>query len=93
MIVAQPLKFDTSDKVAFGYKINIKSNFFIGMYCMNKIYQHWKINQHWKAKNLLFATMCCNINLLKPFGNYALLNTRNTAKNLIELRSRHVAVI
>ena len=31
MIVAQPLKFDTSDKVAFGYKIKIKSNFFIGM--------------------------------------------------------------
>ena len=26
--------------------------------------------------------MCCNINLVKPFGNYALLNTRSTAKNL-----------
>ena len=30
--------------------------------------------------------MCCNINLVKPFGNYALLNTGSTAKNL---RSRH----
>ena len=41
---------------------------------------------HWKAKNLLFSTMCGNINLVKPFGNYALLNTGSTAKNL---RSRH----
>ena len=37
---------------------------------------------HWKAKNLLFPTMCCNINLVKPFVNYALLNTLSTAKNL-----------
>ena len=31
-----------------------------------------------KAKNLLLPTRCCNINLVKPFGYYALLNTRNT---------------
>ena len=37
---------------------------------------------HWKAKNLLFSTVCCNINLVKPFGNYGLLNTGSTAKNL-----------
>ena len=39
---------------------------------------------HWKAKNLLFPTVCINrpINLVKLFGNYALLNTRSTAKNL-----------
>ena len=36
----------------------------------------------WKAKNLLFPTMCCNINLVKSFRNYMLLNTRSTAKNL-----------
>ena len=41
---------------------------------------------HWKAKNLLFPTMCCNKNLVKPFRNYPLLNTRSTAKNL---HSRH----
>ena len=40
---------------------------------------------HWKAKNPLFL-MCCNINLVKPFGNYVLLNTGSTAKNLC---SRH----
>ena len=32
---------------------------------------------HWKAKNLLFP-----MDMVKPFGNYALLNTRSTAKNL-----------
>ena len=32
---------------------------------------------HWKAKNLL-----CNINLVKLFGIYALLNTGSAAKNL-----------
>ena len=37
---------------------------------------------HWKAKNPLFSTMCCNINLVKPFWNYAVLNTGSTAKNL-----------
>ena len=37
---------------------------------------------HWKAKNLLFPTMCCNINLVKPFGDYALVSTGSTAKNL-----------
>ena len=37
---------------------------------------------HWKAKNL-FSTMCCNINLVKPVGNYALLNTGSTAKNMV----------
>ena len=41
---------------------------------------------HWKAKNPLFLMMCCNINLVKPFGNYVLLNTGSTAKNLC---SRH----
>ena len=35
---------------------------------------------HWKAKNLLVPTTCCNINLVKPFGNYALLNTRSATK-------------
>ena len=42
---------------------------------------------------MLFPTMCCNINLVKPFGNYAQLNTRSTAKNLNELRTgrKHVA--
>ena len=39
----------------------------------------------WKAKNLLFPMVCCNINLIKPFWNYALLNTRSTAKNLRRL--------
>ena len=33
------------------------------------------------VENLLFPTMCCNINLLKLIGNYALFNTRSTAKN------------
>ena len=42
--------------------------------------------QHRKAKNLLFPTRCCNINLVKPFRNLMLLNTRSTAKNL---HSRH----
>ena len=37
---------------------------------------------HWKGKNFLFPTMCCNINLVKPFGNCTLLNTGSTAKNL-----------
>ena len=43
---------------------------------------------HWKAKNLLFPTMCCNKNLVKPLRNYALLNTRSTAKNPVNLPSR-----
>ena len=40
----------------------------------------------WKAKTLLFPMMCCNVNLVQPFGYYALLNTGSTAENL---RSRH----
>ena len=47
----------------------------------------------WKAKNLLFPAMCYNINLVKPFRNYALLNTRSTAKNLNELLGRHLSII
>ena len=43
----------------------------------------------WKAKNLLFPTMCCNINLVKSFRNYMLLNTRSTAKNLRSTRRDH----
>ena len=39
-----------------------------------------------KAKHLLSMMTCCNINLVKPSRNYALLNTRSTAKNL---RSRY----
>ena len=46
---------------------------------------------HWKAKNLLFPTMCCNINLAKPVGNYALLNTRKTAKNLRSRRDHNLS--
>ena len=40
------------------------------------------IIQAWKAKNLPFPTICRILSLVKPFGNYALLNTRSTAKNL-----------
>ena len=46
---------------------------------------------HWKAKNLLFPTMCFNINLVKPFGNYELLNTRSTAKNLRSRRDNNLS--
>ena len=45
----------------------------------------------WKAKNLLFPTMCCNINLVKPFGNNALLNTRSTAENLRSRRDHNLS--
>ena len=44
---------------------------------------------HWKAKNLLFPTMCCSINLVKQFGNYAMLNTRSTVKNLCSRRDHN----
>ena len=47
---------------------------------------------HWKAKNLLFPTICCNINLVKAFGNYALLNTRSTAKSLYSRRDHNLNV-
>ena len=33
------------------------------------------------------------MNLVKPFGNYELLNTRSTAKNLNEMHRRHVIII
>ena len=55
IIIARPLKFDTSDRFAW-------------------------MTHHWKAKNLLFLMMCYNINLVKPFRNLSLLNTRSTAK-------------
>ena len=46
---------------------------------------------HWKAKTILFPTMCCNINLVKPFVNYELLNTRSTAKNLGSRRDHNLS--
>ena len=46
---------------------------------------------HWNAKNLLFLTVCCNINLVKAFGNYALLNTGSTAKNLRSRRDHNLS--
>ena len=49
------------------------------------------MKHHWKAKNLLFPTMCCNINLAKPFVNYALLSTRSTAKNLPSIRDHNLS--
>ena len=48
------------------------------------------IINHCKAKNLLFPTMCCVINSVKPFWNYALLNTRSTAKNLCSRRDHNL---
>ena len=46
---------------------------------------------HWKTKNLLFPTVHCNVKLVKPFGNYALLNTRSTAKNLHSRRDHNLS--
>ena len=45
----------------------------------------------WKAKNLLFPMMCHNVNLDKSFGNYELLNTRSTAKNLHSRRDHNLS--
>ena len=48
---------------------------------------------HLKAKTLLFPMMCCNLNLVKPFGKYVLLNTRSTAKNLHSRRDHNLSVL
>ena len=43
-----------------------------------------------RAKNLLFPTMCCNVNLVKPFGDYALASSGSTAKNLHARRDHNL---